>query len=311
MFCMYNMYKKLSIVALQLFVFLSYHVFAMIKDDKIHDKITNTKEDIAKVVNGDFVKYCKILEKAIDPINGTWLIRKKEKPQDDSQIDTTESEINIDDYPNYAIFSISYVHFIVLLNGEAAQLKDNIYLFIEISESMKVNDKYCLLDLFKQSFRKNSMTSFRYVCGNTKLITSIYEMFVDCEKLETVNLKGMNTSNCESFYGLFKNCHSLKFVNLSDCDMSQGNNFQEMFFDCEQIRKIRFGILPDNKQIDRMFGFCNSQKKYKYLNELIFMTGDKKKNTIQYVIDDANKNIMQKCFLCPCIKNEVESAYIS
>ena len=73
---------------------------------------------------------------------------------------------------------------------------------------------------------------------DTSNVTSMDNMFSDCNKLTTLDLSSFNTSNVTSMSYIFYNCHNLTTLDLSSFNTSNINNMSNMFNNCQKLSNI-------------------------------------------------------------------------
>ena len=89
---------------------------------------------------------------------------------------------------------------------------------------------------------------------DTSEMTSMYDMFGDCELLTTVPL--FDTSKVTIMYGMFAECKSLTTVPLFDT--SKVTNMYDMFYKCSSLRTIPQFDTSKVVEVHNMFYGCSS-----------------------------------------------------
>ena len=69
-------------------------------------------------------------------------------------------------------------------------------------------------------------------------VTTFYQMFVRCYKLQYVDVSSFDTSNAKNMFNVFAECHSLQKVDLSGWDVHNVTTFNQMFIRCNSLRSI-------------------------------------------------------------------------
>ena len=69
-------------------------------------------------------------------------------------------------------------------------------------------------------------------------LSTLQSMFYSCKSLQSVSLKGLNTSNVTNLNALFSGCSALSSIDLSGCDFSNVTNCNGMFLDCGNLQSI-------------------------------------------------------------------------
>ncbi|WP_051197824.1 BspA family leucine-rich repeat surface protein [Butyrivibrio sp. MB2005] len=85
------------------------------------------------------------------------------------------------------------------------------------------------------------LTSLDLSFINSTNATDMCRMFAECSSLESVNLRGLDTSKVTNMLGMFDGCDSLKTLDLSGFDTSNCEQMRTMFKDCSSLEKITFG----------------------------------------------------------------------
>lgn len=87
--------------------------------------------------------------------------------------------------------------------------------------------------------RESAITSFTWggmeVSNN---LNTLARMFYSCQSLQSVSLKGLNTSNVTTLSGLFSRCSALSSIDLSGCDFINVTDCSGMFLSCANLQSI-------------------------------------------------------------------------
>lgn len=93
---------------------------------------------------------------------------------------------------------------------------------------------------------------------DSRNVTSMENMFRDCEKLKTVDISHFNTSKVTNMCMMFYNCCSLTNLDVSNFDTSNVENMDRMFFVCAapvlDVSKFNTSKVTDMNQ---MFSSCS------------------------------------------------------
>ncbi len=81
---------------------------------------------------------------------------------------------------------------------------------------------------------------------DTSNVTSMYQTFRYCEKLETLDLTSFNTSNVESMQGMFQACKKVKVFDVSNFDTSKVTTMQHMFSVCYAVETLDLSSFKTN-----------------------------------------------------------------
>ena len=69
-------------------------------------------------------------------------------------------------------------------------------------------------------------------------LSTLQSMFYSCKSLQSVSLKGLNTSNVTDISALFSGCSALPSIDLSGCDFSNVTDCSGMFNSCADLQSI-------------------------------------------------------------------------
>ena len=93
-----------------------------------------------------------------------------------------------------------------------------------------------VIGAFNECYSLKSIEGMEYL--STAGLTSMEDMFNECDSLETVDLSHFDTSSVTSMFGMFKNCSSLKELDLSSFDTRNVDSMGYMFYGCNNLRTI-------------------------------------------------------------------------
>ena len=129
----------------------------------------------------------------------------------------------------------------------------------------------------------SAITSFTWGGMNvSENLNTLSYMFYDCQSLQSVSLKGLNTENVTSLSALFRSCYNLTNIDFSGCDftkvtdcsaMYSGCNLQDidlsglnlknvtnteyMFWGCDMLASINFTDCDFSKVTSSIYMFLN------------------------------------------------------
>ena len=95
---------------------------------------------------------------------------------------------------------------------------------------------------------------------DTSQVMDMNSMFYSCESLEALDLSGWNTSHVTDMRGMFAECFSLEFLDLFDWDTSKVRDMSSMFDGCHSLRSLdlsHWDVLSVERA-DKMFRDCRS-----------------------------------------------------
>ena len=89
----------------------------------------------------------------------------------------------------------------------------------------------------------------------TKKVTSMCNMFENCNKLKSVDLTSFDAGNVNFANSMFKECHQLEEIDLSKMKISEKANISHMFNNCESLKKINLSsfCITDKNTMNNMF----------------------------------------------------------
>ncbi len=111
-------------------------------------------------------------------------------------------------------------------------------------------------DLVQVSFNKDKTKIF------TKGLASMHSMFEGCQKLEELDLRGLDTSKVTNMENMFKLCSKLKTLDLSSLNTSNVTNMKCMFACCLNLEKLDLSNFDMSKitSAENMFFNCKNLK---------------------------------------------------
>ena len=85
-------------------------------------------------------------------------------------------------------------------------------------------------------------------------------MFLNCTKLENLDLSSFDTSSITTFEKIFYHCTSLKSLNVSNFNTSNVTNFYDMFNGCSSLKELDVSGFDTSKTVNmgNMFSGCSS-----------------------------------------------------
>ena len=98
---------------------------------------------------------------------------------------------------------------------------------------------------------------------NMSGITTMEQMFYNCNRLESLDLSAFDTSNVTTMYLMFYGCSSLKNLDLSSFVTSKLTSMYVMFGSCTSLESIDLSMFDTSKvtRMEAMFSGCTSLKK--------------------------------------------------
>lgn len=110
------------------------------------------------------------------------------------------------------------------------------------------------------SFTNYTGTELTYETKNidTSKITSMADMFKNCQKLTILDLSNFNTSNVTNMSLMFYDCYKLSNLDLSNFDTSKVTRFDYMFYKCYALPSLDLSSFDTSNatRMDEMFDYC-------------------------------------------------------
>ena len=105
-----------------------------------------------------------------------------------------------------------------------------------------------------------SLTSLDLSSFNTSKVSAMYMMFFGCSSLESLDLSNFNTSKVIDMKYMFSGCSSLKSVDLSKFNTSNVTNMEYMFNGCKTLSSLNLSNFDTSNvgDMQSMFENCGS-----------------------------------------------------
>ena len=101
------------------------------------------------------------------------------------------------------------------------------------------------------------MTSIDLSVLDTSQVTNMMVMFYGCRNLTSLDVSKFDTSQVTSMNGMFFNCRSLTSLDVSNFDTSQVANMFAMFYDCNKLTNLDVSNFDTSKVTDMGGMFCH------------------------------------------------------
>ena len=162
-------------------------------------------------------------------------------------------------------------HKIAYQNGheDKLKLKDKKYALFEIKTKEWENTIYLYCSDVESSKENEGIfacmghISISVIAGDTKNVTNMVNMFIDCSNLEELNLKNFNTENVTDMSFMFSGCNKLTELDLKNFDTKKVTNMECMFYECSSLENLdikNFNIEKVTK-MQGMFYDCRNLEK--------------------------------------------------
>ena len=162
-------------------------------------------------------------------------------------------------------------HKIVCQNeaGDELKLKDKKYALFEIKTQEGENTVYLYCSDVESSKKKEGIFAFvnhisiSVIAGDTKNVTNMVNMFIDCSNLEELNLKNFNTENVTDMSFMFSGCNKLTELDLKNFDTKKVTNMECMFYECSSLENLDIKNFNTEKvtKMQGMFYDCRNLEK--------------------------------------------------
>ena len=142
------------------------------------------------------------------------------------------------------------------LDGYEKQSKWNSAEILKIIIEEPIAPKTC-----SEMFNCTNLTSIENMeYLHTENATSMYYMFYNCNKLETLDLSNLDTSKVTTMRAMFGQCHTLKTLDLSNFNTQNVNSLLNMFYGCNNLINIDLSGFDTRKvtNISWMFRECRN-----------------------------------------------------
>lgn len=100
---------------------------------------------------------------------------------------------------------------------------------------------------------------------NTEEVKNMSRMFMDCEKLEAIDLSKFNTANVTVMSNMFSGCVKLTALDVSKFNTAKVTDMNDMFYWCSQLTALDVSKF-DTKNVTDMSGMFNHCKNLTSLN---------------------------------------------
>ena len=97
-------------------------------------------------------------------------------------------------------------------------------------------------------------------CWDTSKITTMYQVFGNCNSLQQLDVRGWDTSKVTNMDGLFGNCRSLQQLDVSSFDTSKVAVMYGIFYNCSSLQSLDLSgwIASSANSVNTMFVNCKS-----------------------------------------------------
>ncbi|MCI2041861.1 MAG: DUF285 domain-containing protein [Bacilli bacterium] len=107
----------------------------------------------------------------------------------------------------------------------------------------------------------NKMTSIDLSALDTSEVTNMMLMFASCSSLTSLDVSNFDTSKVTSMREMFRNCTSLTSLNLRNFDTSKVTNMSWMFTGCDKLTQITVSnkwVIKSGTSTTEMFSRCGT-----------------------------------------------------
>ncbi len=94
---------------------------------------------------------------------------------------------------------------------------------------------------------------------DTSNVTSMREMFRNCNKLISLDVSGLETGNVTNMSGMFRNCNQMTELIFGDFDTSKVTTMSQMFLSCQKLPTLNLSSFDTSslRYISQLFNSCN------------------------------------------------------
>ncbi len=91
-------------------------------------------------------------------------------------------------------------------------------------------------------------------------LSNCFNMFNNCKKLVSADLKGFNTENVTDMYGMFNGCSSLTTIDLSSFNTGKVTDMRDMFYGCNSLTTLNLSSFNTSSvtSMEQMFYECRA-----------------------------------------------------
>ena len=134
--------------------------------------------------------------------------------------------------------------------------EDNMNFEMEKNVSEILNTKYSFYYNFSRKGYHSIKIEFK------KKLISCENLFLNCERITSINLSNFDCSQVTSCSGMFSGCISLKSIDFGKLDFSLVTSFKNMFYNCQNLPEINlFNFNTKNAlTFESMFKRCFNLK---------------------------------------------------
>ena len=103
----------------------------------------------------------------------------------------------------------------------------------------------------------NKMTSIDLSALDTSEVTNMNYMFYECQSLTSLDVSKFDTSQVTNMSGMFEGCESLTSLDVSNFNTSQVRDMSWMFGNCSGLTSLDVSSFDTSQVIDMNSMFCN------------------------------------------------------
>ena len=102
----------------------------------------------------------------------------------------------------------------------------------------------------------DKMTSIDLSALDTSEVTNMSRMFQDCSSLTNLDVSNFDTSQVTDMGGMFKNCRNLTSLDVRNFDTSKVTDMRFMFSDCSSLTSLDVSNFDTSQVTDMSWMFC-------------------------------------------------------
>lgn len=114
---------------------------------------------------------------------------------------------------------------------------------------------------------------------DTRQVTDMSQMFLNCRSLKELDLSSFTTSQVKDMSRMFDGCSDLRTLDISNFNTSQVTNMNGMFAGCETLEKLDLSNFDTTnvKSMDKMFESSDALKSIKLGKKFVVPSEQRKK----------------------------------
>ncbi len=125
----------------------------------------------------------------------------------------------------------------IYLNQDSSNLFAN-FTKLEMVEGLEYLNSENVISMYNMFLGCNSLKTLDLSSFITSKVTIMAGMFYHCENLTSLNLTTFDTSNVVTMNRMFDSCRSLEYLDLSSFDTKNVSDMEALFYECNNLKNI-------------------------------------------------------------------------